>query len=633
MQAIPRNARPARTSGGFIPLLIVMSVIWGALIIGATLPHLQALLTPPLTLTTTQDAMFGKGWLEDVAFSPNGDTVAVASSVGVWLYDGHLAGGGRLLRGHSAPVQAVAYHPQGDMIASAGWDDTVRLWDVGTGEVIHTLRGHRSHVMSVAFSSDGAWLLSGAYDRHARLWDTATGALLVSLDDHDDALEAVAFTPDDGALVTAGRDGQLSVWTPEGVLLRRMVASDDRLLTLAFAPDGTLYTGGRAGIISVWRNDEKLAQYDIGATVRSLVWSDGQLWVGWGDDVRGVGRLNTATGELERDIALTGTPRGIALHGERLVIATDGAGLALYDRDGQALAQVEAGHSGAVNALAFSPDGAYLASGGGNIFSDDKALRVWDVAHHGLVRVMDDHDAWLRSLVYSPDGRWLAVGTVDGQVMVYEAESGAVLHNFYAHEGVVLSLAFAPDGYKLASGGADEQIHIYDMVTGATVASVERAGGPVRTLLIDFDTDFSDSAAVSDQLSAFSVPDTGGVTLLCSHGDDVEGASFNPARTLRATSTYQNDIQLTDFTHGTFIRALQGHRNWVNDTMFSPDGRVLASGSYDLTARLWDVITGDELAVLEGHTRPVTRVAFSPNGGYLATASEDGSVRLWSLAR
>jgi WD40 repeat protein len=616
-------------------MLVIILILWAVIAVASLFPQLQTLFAQPITLNVSQSAMLGNGWLEDVTFSPDGETLAVASSVGVWLYDtDDLQATPRLLEGHRSPVQAIAYSPDSAYLASAGWDDTVRLWDMATGEVVHSLRGHRSDVMALAFNDDNTRLLSGAYDNQAILWDVTTGEELATLEGHEDGIEAVAIMGD--TLITTGRDGTLRWWSSAGESLHVVEASEDRLQAMVVR-DGVVYVGGRAGDVQAWRyaegEAERIAQYDIGTPIAEMRIKGDMLLLGTGSDGFAFQQIALADGTLSDFYGADTAPVGIAYDGKQVALATDGGSLVMTDSDGVLIAQAGNGHSGAVNALAYRPDGRVLASGGGNIFTDDKAVRLWDTQDQTLLLKLDAHASWIKSIAYSNDGMTLAIGTDTGQVMVYDAETGDVLQDYALHNGAVLSLAFAPDDSKLASGGADETIQIYDMQTGDVLAGVERAGGPVRTLLIDFDTDFSDNAAVTDQLSAFSVPDTGGISLLCSHGDDVEGASFNQQRTLRASSTYENDIQLSDFDSGALIRTLEGHTNWVNDTAFSPDGRVLASGSYDLTVRLWDVLAGETLAELTGHTRPVVRVLFSPDGTQLATASEDGSVRLWDVGR
>ena len=147
----------------------------------------------PLGLPKGAKARLGKGWISGtVAFSPDGTLLAVASSIGVWLYDANTGAEVNLLTGHTSFVTSVTFSPDGLVLAGAIADAAaygrIRLWDVRTGEGLHTLLGHAGSVGSVAFSPDGLMLASGGWDDTIRLWDVRTGAALQTVEGHSDAI-------------------------------------------------------------------------------------------------------------------------------------------------------------------------------------------------------------------------------------------------------------------------------------------------------------------------------------------------------------------------------------------------------------------------------------------------------------
>ena len=148
-----------------------------------------------------------------VAFSPDGRSLAVASGIGVWLYDGGIARERALLVGHKDEVTSVSFSRNGTTLVSGSRDGTVKLWDVATGENIVTLEGHRSGVTSVAFSSDGTTLASGSYDRAIKLWDIATGENIVTLRGHTNFVTSVAFSPNGQILASGSWDETVRLWT------------------------------------------------------------------------------------------------------------------------------------------------------------------------------------------------------------------------------------------------------------------------------------------------------------------------------------------------------------------------------------------------------------------------------------
>ena len=132
----------------------------------------------------------------DIQYSPTRDHLAVAGSIGIWIYDTTTNSEIDLLTGHTRTVNAMAYSPDGNMIASGSSDDSIRLWDASTGDEIRTIWGHEDTIWSVAFSTDGPHSPAGATTRPIRIWDVNTGDELKKLTGHTDWVNSVAFRSD-----------------------------------------------------------------------------------------------------------------------------------------------------------------------------------------------------------------------------------------------------------------------------------------------------------------------------------------------------------------------------------------------------------------------------------------------------
>ena len=158
-------------------------------------------------------ARLGKGSIREIQYSPDGTRLAVASSIGIWLYDAQTGKELDLFTGHTDDVLSVSFSPDGLPLASGErWDSTVRLWDVATGDQKQVFTGHTSTVFSVSFSPDGLTLASGSNDNTVRLWDVATGDQKQWFIGHTLAVNSVSFSPDGRTLASGSPDGTVLLW-------------------------------------------------------------------------------------------------------------------------------------------------------------------------------------------------------------------------------------------------------------------------------------------------------------------------------------------------------------------------------------------------------------------------------------
>ena len=250
---------------------------------------------------------------------------------------------------------------------------------------------------------------------------------------------------------------------------------------------------------------------------------------------------------------------------------------------GLTLRRILRGHTDAINRIAWSPDGRFLASP-----SNDQTIRIWDVVRGECTAVMEGHKHWVNSVTWSPDGHRLASGSSDNTIRIWDTETWKTLTVLEGHKSRVNSVAWSPRGEILASGGTDDSIRLWETETWTCLQTVK-----------------------------------------ANANHNVWGIAWSPSKAAEtlASGLARGDIVLWD-ANLNVIRTLKGTKaKWV--VVWSSDGSMLASCSWDTNVHIWDLKAGSQEIVLEAHTKNIPSVAFSNTGLLLSSKSLDGTFRLW----
>ena len=417
-----------------------------------------------------------------LAISPNGQSLA--SSDGSIIHLWHWATGKRerSLMGHNNAVSALAFHPQGKVLASGSNDCTICLWDLDSSEdppAVTPLQGHHMSVSALAFSPDGDRLVSSSDDGTVRVWQVATGECIRILNGHrQGSISAVAFSADNRTIASGSLDCTIQLWDVDlGRTLRSHRGYGNGTQAIAFSPDGKTVAICRQQFVDLWDVATGYCRQQLQASRQRLTAAafspDGQNLVCasldntvkvW--DVNNGRSHPSLQGHRFRVLAALFSPDG-----KILATASEDCQILLWDWERRQRRLACQGHDRRIWSLAFSPSGQRLASA-----SHDNTLRLWDVATGSCLWVGTEHEDYVWSVAFSPDGRSLISGGNDGSLKIWDADTG-VCQRSLTTDSYIFSVAFSPDGGTIASGHSDGAIYLWDATTGerqATLPSCDR---------------------------------------------------------------------------------------------------------------------------------------------------------------
>ncbi|MBD1909457.1 NB-ARC domain-containing protein [Leptolyngbya sp. FACHB-8] len=479
------------------------------------------------------------------------------------------------LQGNTLLARSTALSPDGRAIAISTRDQTIKLWNIQTGECYQTLSGHTGDVRMLRFSASGRYLASTSLDLSIRLWDLESGQCIHFLQGHGHGVSETAFSPDEQYLTSSSFDRTLKLWDiATGQCLRTFHGHQKHLMACAFSPDGQLIaSGGGDHAVKLW--DAKTGQ-----CVKTVQ--------GYANAVTRIA-LTPPLGYMDTRASHN---HSVPRYGKHPILASahEDKTVKLWDVSTGHIVKTLPPQADLIWGLTFSPDASLLVTA-----NTDHTIKLWNWYTGECLQTLQ-HGNWGWAVAFHPSGFPLATGSYDQTIKIWNIHTGECLQTLCGHTSAVLSVTYSPDGHTLVSSSHDKTIRLWNPVTGECVRVLE------------------------------------------GHGDRIGQARFSPDGQFLVSCSYDETIRFWDPHTGECFRTLRGHQGAITSICFSPDAQHLISGSFDQTIKIWDVATGECLRTLQGHSSGILSLLYeatplSLEGGdrlpLILSSSFDGTIKIW----
>ena len=555
-------------------------------------------LTDPELLKTgiyTQPGVADLDLIQSLAFSQDGTLLASGGyrDIKIWQRPRDV----RLANFDTAAAdgtQTIAASADGKWLATAAADNSIKLWDLATGQPARSLAGHTAAVSALRFSPDGTKLFSGSLDKSIRVWQVADGAPVGRIDTPQ-PVQALAVLGAGERIASGGGDNNIRVWTSPAGAAKSLAGLTGAATAAALTPDKKLL---------------------------AVATAEGPIQI-----------FDLATGQVAKTLSgHAGAVTGLRFQANSARLVSGGADKTLRVWDvasGQGIVNIE-GFAAPVESVALHPNGNQAASGGA-----DGLVVTWklDVPAARALGAADEAPATVAAV--SRDGKWLATAGLAGgkpAILVRDIASGAIAKTLLGHEAPVTAVAISTDASKLASGSQDKTARVWNLADGQPISKF--AGHTQAVTAVAFDAGGAQvlSGAADNSLKLWNAADGAELKNFAGHGGAIVGVAMTSNNQRVVSASADQTVRSWNPADGQQAGSIAVGGVATALTLSRDDSRI-AVGCADNSVKVFQLADGKPLANLTGHAAAVASVGFSADGMRLVSAGAGERAIAWDLAR
>ncbi|BAY88615.1 MULTISPECIES: NB-ARC domain-containing protein [unclassified Tolypothrix] len=593
--------------------------------------------------------------------------------------------GGRLLRNLKGE-NPVAVTPDGKLLISGSDDNTLKIWNLETGEETLALTGHTKFITAVAVTPNGKYIISSSGDRTIKVWEINTGQLVFTLTGHTSSVNAVAVTSDSQFVISGSSDTTVKIWNLNTgnefctlgnledqkarflQILRSKNKKDfdfiDAVYSVVVTPDcKQVIAGYDYRTIRVWNieNKTQVSSWKCEAPlVRSLALAlDGKLLIA----ASGANTIQGWSLDTGKEVLrLEGHNRGVTI----IAITSDGKRLISYAFDktfkywnietGEEILAFKAEDKN-IKSIVLTPDNKNLISGSNiikiwsleinnkNIYfsehndsiqalaitpdgrkaiscSDDKTMKFWNLESQDVIRTFNHHTYSVNAIAVTADNKKVILGSDDKTLRVRELSTGKEILKLTGHSQGIIALAVTLDGQKVISSSGDHSLKIWDLKSGKEIFNIERDDWVHYDLAISP----NDKYVISALYKIIIFDNISNIP----ESFIIDGHTTNYINAVAVTPDGMQVISASNENiPESFI--IDAHTTDINAVAVTPDGMQIISASNDKTIKVWNMKTRKENFTLTGHTNDVKDLAVTTDSKKLISVSSDNTLQVWNL--